>query len=191
MAAQEHGIATLIKFCKAVWCADVSNSLLHPDAYLSDGLIKEILDKFSILKSVEAVANILAPYKQLWNQEHTLFAILTNLQMDFDSLAAEKKAENAAKQKAIMAAKVADTKDVESQESGDNYADDNGAMHVDEDTNNNARVSDVDITSDIAGPSHEVLAPIPKPKHISARRAPCAPVLGAKEVAAGYGPPPY
>ncbi|KAF8223239.1 hypothetical protein L208DRAFT_1381521 [Tricholoma matsutake] len=172
MAAWEHGIATLIEFHEAVWHAD-----------------------FSILKSVEAVANVLAPYKWLWNQEHTLFMIMTNLQMDFDSLATKKKVENAAKWKAIAAAKVADTEDIESQESGDNYADDNGAMHGDEDANNNAWISDIDITSDIAGPSCEVLysvffsAPIPKPKHILVRCAPCAPVLGAKEVAAGYGPP--
>jgi hypothetical protein len=75
-------------------------------------LIKEILDKFSILKSVEAVASILAPYQQLRNQEHALFAILANLQLDFDALAAAKKADNAAKRKATAAAKVTDTETV-------------------------------------------------------------------------------
>ena len=79
--AREHGVAALIKFRKDIWRADNSNSLLHPDAYLSDRLMKEILDKFSILKSVEAVVNILAPYKRLRNQEHALFALLTALQV--------------------------------------------------------------------------------------------------------------
>jgi hypothetical protein len=66
MAVREHGIVILTKFCKDVWRADIRNSLFHPEAYLSDRLIKEILDKFSIT---------------------------ADLQLDFDALATAKKTE--------------------------------------------------------------------------------------------------
>jgi hypothetical protein len=105
--ARAHGIATLTKFRKDVWRADTSNLLLHPEVYLSDRLMKEILDKFSLLKSLEAVKIMLAPYERLRNQESTLFDILTALQVDFDRFAAEKKAEAAAKRIAATAAKAA------------------------------------------------------------------------------------
>ena len=103
--ARAHGVATLTKFRKDVWRADTSNFLLHPEAYLSDRLMKEILDKFSLLQSLEAVTEILAPYPRLQNQEHTLWGILKALRVDFDRFAAEKKAETAAKRKATAAAK--------------------------------------------------------------------------------------
>ena len=51
MVACAHGIATLTKFRKEVWHADTSNFFLHPEAYLLDRLMKEILDKFSLLIS--------------------------------------------------------------------------------------------------------------------------------------------
>jgi hypothetical protein len=146
--AQGHGVATLTKFRKDIWRADDNNSLLHPDAYLSDRLMKEILDKFSTLKSVEAVANILAPHKRIRNQEHALFALLTTLQVDFDAFAAEKKAENAAKRKATAAAKAADKEVMETPESG--------ATHSNDHTDDDIDVSQADVGSDIAGPSQHV-----------------------------------
>jgi hypothetical protein len=53
--AWAHSVATLTKFCKHVWCADTSNLLLHPEVHLSNHLMKEILDKFSLLESLKVI----------------------------------------------------------------------------------------------------------------------------------------
>jgi hypothetical protein len=67
--------------------------------------MKEILDKFLLPKSLEAVKIILALFERLRNQEYTLFDILTALQIDFDHFATENKAEAAATWKVTTTAK--------------------------------------------------------------------------------------
>jgi len=149
-AARAHGIVALTKFRKEVWRADTSNCLLHPDAYLSDRLMKEILDKFSLLKSVDRVASILAPHERLKNQEHNLFRLLMTFQVDFDRLAAEKKAKTAAKRKATAATKAAGKEVVPAQQlvvAGEDESTTEGEDENDSDSE--------DPGSNIAGPSHQ------------------------------------
>lgn len=152
-STQAHSVATLTKFHKDVWCTDKSNLLLHPEVYLSDHLMKEILDKFSLLKSLKAVAEILVPYKCLKNEEHALFDILTTLQADFNNPAVEKKAETAVKCKAITTAKAMQRDMVQVKEIGpqsdDEYMDGKaGDVGV-------ADQQDADVRLNIAGPSHQ------------------------------------
>jgi hypothetical protein len=150
-AAGAHGIVALTKFHKEVWRADTYNCLLHPDAYLSDCLMKEILDKFSLLnlKSVD-LASILVPYKHLKNQEHNLFRLLMTLQVDFDRLAAEQKAKTAAKRKATAAMKAAGKEVVRAQQlvvAGEDESTTEGEDKNDTDSE--------DPGSNIASPSHQ------------------------------------
>jgi hypothetical protein len=65
--------------------------------------MKEILDKSG---SFEAVAEILAPYARLQNQEHNFSGILNAIHVHFQNFAAEK-AETVPKRKVTGASKVA------------------------------------------------------------------------------------
>jgi hypothetical protein len=79
LQVRSHGEQILAKFRKEVWHADSSNCLFPPEVYLLDRLIKEILDRFSQLISLEAVEIFLRPYERLRHQEHGLFNILQAL----------------------------------------------------------------------------------------------------------------
>jgi hypothetical protein len=115
--------------------------------------MKEILDKFSLLKSLEAVTDILAPYERLKNQERSLFHILTALQVDFDGFAAEKKAETAAKWKATAAPKAAEREIAEVHETGTVLDEDSDVNMAD--SGIGTAKDDTEAESEVAGPSHQ------------------------------------
>jgi len=81
LRACSHGEHILANFRKEVWRADTSNCLFPPEAYLSDRLIKEILDRFLQLISLKAVKIFLQPYERLKHQEHGLFNVLQALKI--------------------------------------------------------------------------------------------------------------
>ena len=65
--------------------------MFPPEVYLPDHLLKEILDHFSQLNSLEAVKNISQTAQSHSNPEGTsLFGILQALKVDFDGFAAAK-----------------------------------------------------------------------------------------------------
>jgi hypothetical protein len=176
--ARSHGEQILANFRKEVWRADTSNCLFPPEVYLPDRLIKEILDRFSQLISIEAVKIFLQPYERLKHQEHGLFNILQALKIDFDVLTTVKKAETAAKRKATAATKAAGKR---------------AEMGADAQARGTAELtredSDVDdVAEPLEGPS-EGAGPLNASKHVQAKstRSRRAPVLSTKEVAASNG----
>jgi hypothetical protein len=177
--ARSHGEEILTKYRKEIWRADTSNCLFPPEVYLPDCLIKEILDRFSQLISLEAVEIFLRPYERLRHHEHGLFNILTALKVDFDVLAAVKKAETAAKRKATKATKAAEKRAEMGAEAQ--------AQGTAELTREDSDIDDV--AEPLEGPS-EGAGPSNSSKHVQAKstRSRRAPVLSTKEVAASYGP---
>ena len=201
------GVAILTKFHKDVWHTDTSNFLLHPKAYVSDCLMKEILDKFLLLQSLKVVMEILAPYLHLQNQEHTLWGILKALWVDFNRFAVEKKAETTAKCKATVTAKAVERDTAQVPEIG-------ATLSNDEHTETFVVTGvtehlGVDTTSNSVGPSRQQApcidlcyfiwniscwqALLPhfsskSHKRTTAKHAQHAPVLSTKEVFVGYGP---
>ena len=92
--ARSHGEKTLIKFHKEVWWADLSNYMFPPEVYLPDHLIKEILNRFSQLNSLETVKTFLEPHDHLKSEGSSLFGILQTLKVDFDCFTVVKKLGN-------------------------------------------------------------------------------------------------
>jgi hypothetical protein len=98
--ARAHGEVVLAGFRKDVWRADKANYIFGPEIYMPDKLIKEVLDRWSQLDSPAAVTRFLAPYPRLCSFDGQLFDLMEVMQVEFDRLDAEKKAEMAAKRKA-------------------------------------------------------------------------------------------
>jgi hypothetical protein len=97
--ARAHGEVVLASFRKDVWRADKANYIFGPEIYIPDKLIKEILDRWSQLDSPASVTQFLAPYLRLFSFDGRLFDLMEVMQVEFDRLDADKKAETAAKRK--------------------------------------------------------------------------------------------
>lgn len=127
--ARSHSEKVLIKFRKKVWRAHLSNCMFPPEVYLSDHLIKEILDRFLQLNSIKAVKTFLEPHDRLKSEGSSLFGILQALKVNFDGFAAAKKLESAVKQRANAAIKAAEKQVAKDADKGDGEID---TMGVDE-----------------------------------------------------------
>jgi CHASE3 domain sensor protein len=145
---------------------------------LPDRLIKEILDRFSQLNSLEDVEIFLQPFERLRHQEHVLFNILKALKVDFDILAAAKKAEIAAKHKATAVTKAAEKR-----------AEKDAEARAQEVAKSAGEESDADVAEPLEGTS-EAAGLLDASKQVQAKST-CsqrAPILSTKEVSASYGP---
>jgi hypothetical protein len=131
---------------------DTLNCMLPPEVYLLDRLIKEILDQFSQLISLEAVKAFINPHKHLMHQEHHLFSFLQTLKFDFDSFVAAKKVEIADKHRVAAAMRAVGRRAEKSAE----QAAQNTADLTEEGGNSDVMAEPAERETEAAGPSHNM-----------------------------------
>ncbi|KAF7346927.1 ATP-dependent DNA helicase Q1 [Mycena venus] len=110
---REHGQKRLVDLRLEIWktCDRSTQWMLPPLVFLLDSLITAILDNFALLNNFETVSGFLAAHTRLKNHSRRVLEALKELQPEFVTIAAARKAENAENRKAKRAAEAKDTGD--------------------------------------------------------------------------------
>ncbi|KAJ7737979.1 P-loop containing nucleoside triphosphate hydrolase protein [Mycena metata] len=129
-----HGVSRLLDLRIEIWkAADQSRFWMFPPlVFLSDALITSILDNFFVLDTLEKVRTFVKPHQHIRHYAPRLFALLQKLIPEFTRIAADRKAENAAKLKAKKAAEalVAATEATDQSENSEGDSEDNSNEDV-------------------------------------------------------------
>ncbi|KAJ7108022.1 hypothetical protein C8R43DRAFT_1163484 [Mycena crocata] len=103
---RSHGTKRLLDLRLEIWRASDQSKvwMFPPLVFLPDAVITSILDNFVLLNTLPQISKFIEPHRHLTPHVNRLMEVLNELGPQFQKIAADRKAENAANRKAKKAA---------------------------------------------------------------------------------------